>query len=140
MGSFVGLTDNGEPILITNLEPKKAVPAQVRTYTGYTIQKAFGRETGHSEAVALARAVIRLGDAGVEPEWISGGMMAAISGPTQDLTPALIEMRRHKMADEIESMRATTRLTEAGYSAIKQRLASGMIELDAYVPSIRYGD
>jgi Xaa-Pro aminopeptidase len=124
---------SGDATLITNSEPARQVPATIRTYTGYTLARAFGRESAHGEAVALAGESMRPGRAGVEPGWISAGMMAALRGPAEDLTAALIEMRRRKMPDEIESMRATVRLAEAGYAAIKQRLEPGMTELDAYL-------
>jgi Xaa-Pro aminopeptidase len=124
---------NGDAALVTNLEPKNEVAARVRTYTGYTIQKVFGRESGHEEAVSLVRDSIGRGPTGVEAEWISGGTMAAIPGPAHNLTPALIEMRRRKLPDEIDSIRVTARLAEAGYAAIKERLEPGMTELDAYL-------
>ena len=123
---------DGDAVLVTNFEPKKEVPARVHTYTGYSIHKVFGRETGHDESVALVGELLRRGPTGVEFEWISGAMMAAIPEATKNLTPSLIEMRRRKMPDEVESMRATAALASAGYSAIKQRLEPGMTELDAY--------
>jgi Xaa-Pro aminopeptidase len=123
---------DGDAALVTNLEPKKEVPAAVRTYTGYSIHKVFGREIAHDESVTLVREVLGDGPVGVEFEWISGGMMAAIPGATKNLTPWLIETRRRKMPDEIESMRGTAALASEGYSAIKQRLEPGMTELDAY--------
>jgi Xaa-Pro aminopeptidase len=124
---------DGDSVLVTNLEPKKELPARVRTYTGYSIHKVFGRETGHDETATLVGELVERGPTGVESEWVSGGMMAAIPGPTQNLTPSLIEMRRRKMADEIESMRATAGLASEGYKAIKQRLEPGMTEIDAYL-------
>jgi Xaa-Pro aminopeptidase len=69
----------------------------------------------------------------VEREWISGGMMTALPQPAHNLTPAVMEMRRRKLPDEIECMRATARLVEAGYAAIRQQLEPGMTEIDAYL-------
>jgi Xaa-Pro aminopeptidase len=105
----------------------------VRTYTGYTIEKVFGRESGHDEAVAIASELIGGGAVGIEAEWISGGLLARITGETHNLTPALLEMRRRKLPDEIESMRVTTRLAEAGYAAIRKQIEPGMTEVDAYL-------
>ena len=127
------LNADGECTLVTNLEPKHEVAARLRAYTGYTIDKVFGRESGHNEAVTLVRELTNRGPTGVEMEWVSGGMMALFAGSVRNLTPILIEMRRRKLPDEIESMRATVRLAEAGYAAIKNRLEPRMTELDAYM-------
>jgi Xaa-Pro aminopeptidase len=127
------VTDDGNCTLVTNLPTKREVPAQVRTYTGYTVQKVFGREIGHEEAVSIVRDITREGTICVESEWISGGMLAALRGKAHNLSPRLIEMRRRKLPDEIECMRATARLAEAGYAAIRKTLEPGMTELDAYL-------
>ncbi|HYO82850.1 MAG TPA: M24 family metallopeptidase, partial [Bryobacteraceae bacterium] len=93
----------------------------------------FGRETGHEEAAGTVRELALRGTIGIEPESVSGGMLAALTGTTYNLTPSLIEMRRRKMPDEVDSMRATAKMAEAGYAAIKARLEPGMTELDAYL-------
>jgi Xaa-Pro aminopeptidase len=129
----LAVSDRGKWTLVTNFEPKHEVAAQVRTYTGYTIEKVFGRESGHDEAVNIASGLIEGGRVGIEAEWISGGLLGRLPNETHNLTPELLEMRRRKLADEIESMRATTRLAEAGYAAVKQQIEPGMTELDAYL-------
>lgn len=127
------LSDAGTATLITNFEPKHAIPADCRTYTGYSIHKPLGREIAHEELVALTADLIGTAAVGVEQEWISGGLMGAITGLTVNLTPELVEMRRRKLPDELECMRATTRLAEAGYAAIRDGLEPGMSEVDAYL-------
>ena len=59
------LKANGDCTLVTNLEPRHEIAAPVRTYTGYTIHKVFGREYGHDEAVSLVKDLIGHGPAGV---------------------------------------------------------------------------
>jgi Xaa-Pro aminopeptidase len=127
------IDSSGRCTLITNLQPKTAVAAEVRTYTGYTIERIFGREHGHEELVQLAREVIGGGRTGVEAEWISGTFQAILEEETINLTPSLIEMSRAKHPDEIECMRATIRLAEAGYRAAKECLAPGITEVDVYL-------
>ena len=126
------VTPNADWVLITNTPPNREIAAEVRTYTGYTLERPFGRETGHSEMKSIARELVHGGVLGVEEAYVSGGMVAALGLATHNLTPAIIEMRRRKDPDEIECMRATTRLTEAGYGAIKKRLEAGMTEWQAY--------
>lgn len=124
---------SGDCTLVTNLAPKTEVAAAVKTYTGYTLERAFGRESGHDELVAIIRDLVPRGSVGIEREFISGGLFAAFERQAHNLTPTLIEMRRRKDPDELECMRATTRLTEAGYRAIKDSLEPGMTEVQAYL-------
>lgn len=125
---------DGTCTLVTNFEPLNEVAVEdVRTYTGYTIDRVFGRPNGHDEAVTLVRDLMTPGVTGIEAEWISAGMSAIVPGKTQNLTPAIVEMRRRKLPDEIESIRATTRLAEAGYAAVKEILEPGLTEVDAYL-------
>jgi Xaa-Pro dipeptidase len=128
------LTDSGRGLLITNRQPDRAEAETIRVYTGYTIERPFGRHTMHRE---LADAAVEFlggnpGSIGVELESVPGGLLAATGGEYRDLTPALTEMRRRKDRDELECMRETVRITEAGYSAIKEKLEPGMTEVDAY--------
>jgi hypothetical protein len=58
-GNGKGRIRNRRPQPAEDAEPKHQIAAQVQTYTGYTIQKVFGRETGHDEAVSLVRAYAR---------------------------------------------------------------------------------
>jgi Xaa-Pro aminopeptidase len=127
------LPDTGEATLITNLEPKHRIAAAVRTYTGYSIHKLIGREIGHEEMAGLARDLLPHAAVGVESEWISGGLIAMMEGKVVNLTPEIIRLRRTKLPDEIDCIRATARITEAGYAAIRKHLAPGMTELDAYL-------
>lgn len=124
---------NGDWTLVTNFQPAKPPASDVRTYTGYTIERDFGRESSYAEIGALLRELIGPGPAGIESEWMPASLLAVVPGTTDNLTPALVEMRRRKLPDEIESMRATIRLTEAGYAAIRAALQPGMTELDAYL-------
>jgi Xaa-Pro aminopeptidase len=126
------LDGNGEWTLATNTPPSREVAAQVRTYTGYTLERAFGRESGHAELAGIVCDLVPQGRTGVEEEWISGGLLARLGGDTYNLTPALVEMRRRKDPDELDCMRQSVRITEAGYGAIKERLEPGMTEYEAY--------
>jgi Xaa-Pro aminopeptidase len=126
------LDGNGEWTLVTNSQPSVQPSAQVRTYTGYTLERAFGRESGHAELAGIVCGLVLPARIGVEEEWISGGLLTRFGGTVYNLTPVIMEMRRRKDPDELECMRRTTRLTEAGYRAIKQRLEPGMTEYEAY--------
>jgi len=115
----------GRSTLCTNQEPKQPAVDEVRLYTGYTIEKPFNRHTQIEEIYQMLGG----GPAGVDADWLPSRL-----APEQavDITPALDEMRRVKDPDEVESIRDTVRLTEAGYSAVKGRIEPGLTEFQVY--------
>lgn len=122
----------GHSLLVTNQEPQQAAAEKVELYTGYTIERPFNRTSQMAEAVAALRQKAGAGTVGLEQEFVTCAMGQVFGGKTVNITPALIEMRRIKDPDEIESIRDTIRLTQAGYKAIERRLAPGMTEFEAY--------
>ncbi len=128
------IESSGDSLLATNRPPAQAAAAEVRAYTGYTIKRPFGRSSMQEE---LNRAVISFIGAsahriGIEFESAPAGLARSFEVPLQDLTPALTELRRRKDSDELQCMRATIALAEAGYAAIRDRLEPGMSEFQAY--------
>jgi Xaa-Pro aminopeptidase len=121
-------------LLVTNIEPSQCAAESVDLYTGYTLERVFGRETMHRELVEMARAfaATRPGPAAVELEFVSAGLMQAIDRQVENLTPAIDRMRRRKDPDEIECLRRVISITEAGYAAVRRALEPGMTECDAY--------
>ncbi|MGH9626863.1 MAG: M24 family metallopeptidase [Bryobacteraceae bacterium] len=125
---------SGRSLLVTNREPAQSAAGEVRLYTGYTLEKAFGRTTMQAE---LSDAISRFASAGttnaaIEFDFTSAGVLARLSCVVSDITPALSEMRRRKDTDELDCMRRTVELTEAGYAAIKEALGPGMTEWHVY--------
>ncbi len=49
-----------------------------------------------------------------------------------DLRPTLLELRRRKDADEVDSIRRSIRVAEAGYAAAHRTIATGRTELDVH--------
>lgn len=126
------LEASGASLLITNQEPKQAAADRVRVYTGYTIERPFHRATMMEEAVALLREGIGKGTAGWEHDFAPCALSGIGGGSTVDITPAIDDLRRIKDPDEIESIRDTIRLTEAGYAAVRGRIEPGMTEFQVY--------
>ncbi len=127
---------SGHSLLVTNSEPRECVAHRIETYTAYSLDRLFSRASVNAEvAAAVSRFAAHVpGPAAVEFESVSSGVLDALQGrAVVNLTPDLMEMRRRKDPDEIEAMRATTELTEAGYAAIKARLEPGMTENEAHV-------
>lgn len=124
----------GRSLLVTNAEPSQSAADSVELYTGYTLERVFGRETMHRELVEMARAfaAARPGPAAIELEFVSAGLLAALDRPVENLTPALDRMRRRKDPDELDCLRRVIALAEAAYAAVKRALAPGMTECDAY--------
>ena len=90
---------------------------------------------GVAEATAALRTFIEAagGRVAVELESMNAGLASALSGrEPKNITPVIQEMIRVKDPDEIECIRATIAMTEAGYAAIKARLEPGLTELQAY--------
>ena len=115
----------GRTTLITNQEPRQAAVDHVRLYTGYTIEKPFNRCTQIGE---ISRMLAR-GPVGVDSDWLPCRL--APEGAV-DLTPAIDELRRIKDPDELESIRDSVRLTEAGYAAVRGRIEPGLTEYQVY--------
>lgn len=129
------MTASGRSLLITNREPSQSAADNTEIYTGYTIERVFSRQTMNAEAAELLKSFAgpdRRATA-VEFEFVNAGLMAVLPAPDlRNLTPALDAMRRRKDPDELDCMRRTTALVEAGYQAIKERLEPGMTEYQAY--------
>ncbi len=119
------LEPSGRTTLITGQEPPQAAADQVRLYTGYSIDQPFNRRTQVEEIYQM----LGSGPAGVDADWLPCRL--APDGAV-DLTFALDEMRRLKDPDELESIRDTVRLTEAGYAAVKGRIEPGLTEYQVY--------
>ena len=126
------LRANGDGLLVTNREPQRAPEVRSCVYTGYTTERAFGRHTMHEELTAAMRSFAGPRRAGIEAEHAPWGLASELAGGVRNITPVLTEMRRRKDADEIEAMRAVTRLTEAGYAAARSRIEAGMTEYQMF--------
>jgi Xaa-Pro aminopeptidase len=126
------LRANGDGLLVSNREPARPPEVGCSIYTGYTTERPFGRHTMHDELTAAVRSFAGPRRAGIEEEHAPAGLAFALSGGVRNLTPILTEMRRRKDPDEIEAMRAVTRLTEAGYAAAKARIEPGMTEYQMF--------
>lgn len=126
------LNTSGRSTFITNQEPKQAAADEVRVYTGYTIERPFNRTTMTEEAVAFLREVARPGTIGLEYDFVSAAAAQICGAKTANITPIVDELRRIKDPDEIESIRDTVRLVEAGYAAVRGRIEPGMTEFQVY--------
>ena len=49
-----------------------------------------------------------------------------------DITPILLDMRRHKDGDELELIRGSIRAIEAGHKAVRSQIRAGMTEIEVY--------
>ncbi|MBI1895428.1 MAG: aminopeptidase P family protein [Acidobacteria bacterium] len=127
---------SGDNLLITNNEPAQHAAARIERYTGYTIERSFGRDTAYAEAAAIVESFLSraAGPVGIEAGFTGAAMVAAAGPPgLVNVTPLVNEMRRHKDPDELECIREAIRLTETGYAAVKQALQPGMTEFEAYL-------
>jgi Xaa-Pro aminopeptidase len=122
----------GSSILITNQEPKQAAADRVRLYTGYTIERPFNRTTMMEEGVAALRETAVSASAGIEYEFVPAAWSQLCGLQAINITPAITEMRRVKDPDELDSIRDTIRVAEAGYAAVHRKLAPGMTEYQVY--------
>jgi Xaa-Pro dipeptidase len=128
------LKADGASLLVSNAEPCVHAAGQFELYTGYTLERAFGRLTWNREMAGLVTAFAEPGGAAaVEFEWAPAGLLLEMGSRPVNLTPLIDRLRRRKDADEIECLRAAIQSTEAGYTAVKQRLEPGMTECDAYL-------
>ena len=127
---------SGDSLLVTNAAPRQSAATRTELYTGYTIERLFSKTTMHAEAHGFLRqfASRTSGPAGLEFEFLSAGFGSLTAERQQvNITPVLDELRRVKDPDELDAIRAATRLTEAGYAAIRARLEPGMTEYEAYL-------
>ncbi len=123
----------GDALLITNRAPESHAADRIELYTGYTLDRVFNRATMNAEIAAVLGGFSRdARPAQTDFEFLNAGLAAALPAGTGNITPVLDEMRRVKDPDEIECMRRTAELAEAGYAAIKQRIEPGMTEVQAY--------
>jgi Xaa-Pro aminopeptidase len=116
----------GRATLITDKQPAQAAVDEVRLYTGYSIEKPFTRSSQIEEIGQMLDG----GPAGVDADWLPCRLLP---GRAVDLTPAIGEMRRIKDPDELESIRETVRLVEAGYTAVRDRIEPGWTEYQVYL-------
>jgi Xaa-Pro aminopeptidase len=138
------VTSSGKTRLITNDERSKeffqAAVDDCEFYATPPTEKdvLLSKASIHASAGArraiqdLSPAAARLG---AEFESLSFAVAQAVGVDGLDLrnlTPALDQMRRAKDPDEIECIRGTVELVEAGLAALKVRLAPGMAEFKAY--------
>jgi Xaa-Pro aminopeptidase len=129
------MDDAGRSLFATNRDPSQAAADEVRTYTGYTIERVFSRSTMQAEidsAVHEFAGAVSQRPVAIETEWTPQSLAAQFTGPVRNLSEYLNDARRVKDPDEIACMRETVRITEAGYAAIKAALAPGMTECQAY--------
>ncbi len=141
------ISRGGETLLITNApagqppEPPKSAADDTQLYEWHSIERDVSPTTWHADVAGLAKKTIlrmipRGGSVGVETECLSLPIAEAIreaAGKSGiNVTPALNDMRRQKDPDEIECIRKTVELAEAGLAALKSRLAPGMTEFKAY--------
>jgi Xaa-Pro aminopeptidase len=137
----------GTSLLITNApigqpdEAPKSAADDTELYQWHTIERDINPTTWHADVAGIAKKTIlrmvpRGGSAGVETEFLSATIAEAVREAAgkagTNITPALNDMRRQKDPDEIECIRKTVELAEAGFSALKSRLAPGMTEFKAY--------
>jgi Xaa-Pro aminopeptidase len=137
----------GKTLLITNApagqpaEPPKSAADDTEFYDWHSIERDVSPTSWHSGVAALARKTIlrmipRGGSVGVETESLSAVIAEAVreaaGKPGANITPAIDDMRRQKDPDEVECIRKTVELAEAGLAALKPRLAPGMTEFKAY--------
>ncbi len=126
------MSASGKTLLITNQQPQQAAADRVDLYTGYTIERPFNRTTMTVEAVALVRQIMLAGSVGLEYDFAPVAI-SDVCGPKKvNITPAIDELRRIKDPDELDSIRDTIHLTEAGYAAVRGRLEPGMTEFEVY--------
>ena len=129
------ITAAGKSRLVTNTEPAQSAAEQVHAYTGYTLDRVFSigtmaKEAADSVCDFLGEGVTRIG---ADFEFMPMVMRHSLDQREfANLTTILDAMRRRKDADEIDCIRRTIALTEAGYAAIKQRLEPGMTEYQAF--------
>jgi Xaa-Pro aminopeptidase len=131
--SFV-LSASGASMLVTNREPAQCAAVEVRTYTGYTIQRFFDRGTMQEELQNEIAAFLGGGKKSIGAEFEAApiGLAPGLWRSATNIAPWLAEMRRPKDPDEIDCIRATIALTEAGYAAARNRCEPGMSEYQAY--------
>ena len=130
------MSESGKSLMISNQNPPAAAADRVDTYTAYALDRVFNRETMESEVDKLMRDWVapQPGVAGLEFEFATFGISETLRTRNHlNLTPLVTELRRHKDADELECLRGVISLAEAGYAALKNRLAPGMTEFEAYV-------
>ncbi|MCC6860996.1 MAG: aminopeptidase P family protein, partial [Bryobacterales bacterium] len=128
------LKAGGASLLVSNAEPCRHAAGRLEVYTGYSLERTFGRITWNREMVELvAGFAAHGGPAAVEFEWAPAGLLAGLRVEPVNVTPLIDRLRRRKDPDEIECLRAAIALTEAGYAAVKNRLEPGMTECDAYL-------
>jgi Xaa-Pro aminopeptidase len=138
---------DGKTFLVTHCpigqpaEPPKAAADEAELYLWHCIERDVNPTTWHSDVAGLTKKAVQQmlpggGSVGLEFEFLSLAVAEAIreaAGKTGiNLTPALDDMRRQKDPDEIECIRRTVELVEAGLGALKSRLAPGMTEYKAY--------
>jgi Xaa-Pro aminopeptidase len=110
------LAADGHRLLVTNVLPGQCATTDIRVYTGYTTERFFDRTTMQEELGEALRHFLGGGKrrVGLEAESAPIAVMPLLSEPWTNVTPWLAELRRRKDADEIDCIRATIALTEAG--------------------------
>ncbi len=141
------LASSGKSVLITHSpigmssEPPASAAGETELYDWHSIEKDVTPTTWDQDVAARVRdAAERIlpggGAIAIEFESASHGVGAALSewngNPPANLTPEIDQMRRQKDPDEIECIRQTVALAEAGLAAVKERLEAGMTEYKAY--------
>ncbi|HYM09508.1 MAG TPA: Xaa-Pro peptidase family protein [Bryobacterales bacterium] len=126
------LNSSGKSLLITNQDPKQSAADRVNLYTGYSIDRPFNRTSMFLESVLLVREILVAGSVGIETDFVPAVISEICGQKKVNITPAIDHMRRIKDPDEIDSIRDTIRLTEAGYAAVRGRLEPGMAEFEVY--------
>jgi Xaa-Pro dipeptidase len=126
------IDSSGRSVLITNQEPRQTAASRVDLYTAYTIDRPFNRTSMTDEAAALLKNFVRDGAAGIESDFAPDAISQVCGAKKENITPAIDQMRRIKDPDEVESIRDTIRLAEAGFTAVRGRLEPGMTEWEVY--------
>jgi len=126
------LHSSGRSLLVTNQEPKQSAVNRIYVYTAYTLQHPFNRTTMLEELVRYLRQGVVKGVVAWEEEHVPAVVSRNFETPAENITPVIAEMRRIKDEDELEAIRQTIRLTEAGYAAVHGWMAPGLTEYEVY--------
>lgn len=139
---------SGKTLLVTHAAIGQAAAApspiaadDAELYTWHCIERDVSATSWHAERAGLVVDAARKmlpsgGHVGLEFEFVTYGVGEGLreigGGSAKNLTPAIDQLRRQKDPDEIECMRRTVELVEAGLAAVKAKLEAGMTEFQAY--------
>lgn len=140
-GAVLLLGRDGSSVLIADnlMQPylDKACVDEVIAPVWYDGRESPGLRSDFLVKNVLARLARCQGQSfGIEPAHVPAGIKDRISSPGflsfSDITPALLQLRRQKDADEIDVLKLSMRAGEAGMAAGLREIRPGMMEFDAF--------